>query len=523
MPLTNVLIVCWKSLGEMHLLHRIACMNVMVLPISFMISFGKRLYQLFYKNKSTWGKDMASKDWIFWKRRIVLESGFMMKRYFVFITVLAVILTFCGCVKTDPSIMGETKDEANNKTNSSLHGESNEADMDSRQELILAVIGSANNLYQDKVKIYNRAQEDVRITIKVYEDEDAFITELIAGKIPDLVDLSEAKVYGALKKKGLLENLKTYFAKDESIKEEDFLEKSMEFYANGDKLYAIPNGIRISAMMGDSKALGDRQKWSFEEYVVFVNNLSNRYAVTRVLTKQTMLRHFCLPYMNEFVDETAQSCDFKNNTFYVLLASAAIYSERELEDAEWPKVFEEMGSGEVSLIPIEIHDVTTYELWKGFFANTGRIIGFPAKEGNGVYLKPTFQALAMTSTGKNPNAAWDFTKFVLTSANNGYVAFPSYKPYFDEMLENARKTARRENTTGTASVGNLTVGMVNATLEEIDFLEKCLLEGTVVQNENEEVLQIIGDEAEAYFNGQKAPEQVADLIEKRLKLYLAEQ
>ena len=52
----RVLIVCWKSLGEMHALLRIASMIIMVLPIPFMIPFGKRLYQLFYENKSTWGK-----------------------------------------------------------------------------------------------------------------------------------------------------------------------------------------------------------------------------------------------------------------------------------------------------------------------------------------------------------------------------------------------------------------------------------------------------------------------------------
>lgn len=446
-----------------------------------------------------------------------------MKRCFAFVMVYAFILMLCGCMKTDSSIIGETRNGVSDETNTSLFGKNYEADTDTRPELVLAVIGSINNLYQDKVTIYNRAQEDVRIMIKVYEDEDAFITEMIAGKIPDLVDVNEAKVYGALEKKGLLENLKPYFAKDELIKEEDFLEKSMEFYSKGDELYAIPNGMRISAMMGDSKALGDRQKWSFEEYVDYVNHLPNRYAVTRVLTKQKMLRHFCLPYMNEFVDEATQRCDFKNNTFYMLLASAVIYSGQELEDAEWPKVFEEMGSGEVSLIPIEIYDITTYELWKGFFANQGRIIGFPAKEGNGVYLKPTFQAMAMTSTGKNKDAAWNFTKYVLTSANNGYVAFPSYKPYCDEMLENARKTARRGNKAGTASAGNLTVGTANATLEEIDFLEDCLREGTVVQNKNEEILQIIEDEAQAYFNGQKSPEQVANVIEKRLMLYLKEQ
>ena len=55
----RVLIVCWKSIGEMHAMLRISTMIVMVLPIPFIVPFGKRLYELYYENKSEWGKEIG--------------------------------------------------------------------------------------------------------------------------------------------------------------------------------------------------------------------------------------------------------------------------------------------------------------------------------------------------------------------------------------------------------------------------------------------------------------------------------
>ena len=46
---------------------------------------------------------------------------------------------------------------------------------------------------------------------------------------------------------------------------------------------------------------------------------------------------------------------------------------------------------------------------------------------------------------------------------------------------------------------------------------------TTVYSYNQSILEIISDEADAYFNGEKTAEQTASLIQSRVSLYVAEQ
>ena len=59
--------------------------------------------------------------------------------------------------------------------------------------------------------------------------------------------------------------------------------------------------------------------------------------------------------------------------------------------------------------------------------------------------------------------------------------------------------------------------------EEIEQLTDLLESAGTERNSDEQILKIIEEEAAVCFDGQKTPEQTAELIESRVANYLAEQ
>lgn len=396
-----------------------------------------------------------------------------------------------------------------------------EGERKEKKEISLAVVGG-KAIYQESVVNFNKSHDDVRIVFQDYDTVDLFVTDVIAGKIPDLVDLSEPEIYYALEKKGLLEDLRTYLAKDEEISENDFAKKSLEFYARDGKLYAFSYGMMISAMMGNRDYLEERDGWSFEEFRKFVEELPRPEMATKVLSKQQMLFVFCLQYLGHFVDEDEGKCNFQTEEFVELLKSANLFSQQEMTMAEMEGIFDEIQLGEIALVPVEIGDVGSYELWRTLFASKGKVIGYPAESGNGICLLPAGSALAITTGCEEKDIAWEFVKYLSTQKKDGFAVFPCYLPLFEETMDKARENADSKEPATQLSWGNGTMDILHASREEIDMLRDLLQSGSVSEGFHEAILRIVSEEAGAYFSGSKSAEQVAEIIQNRVQLYMAE-
>ena len=402
-----------------------------------------------------------------------------------------------------------------------LNVKKSEGNVEPKIELTLAVIGETV-FYQNDIFSYNKSQDEVKVVLRAYENADLFVTDVIAGNIPDLVDLSDSEVYSALEKKDLLEDLCGYLSMDGDLSKTDFLEKSLQFYEKDGKVYAVPYGLMISAMMGNEEYLGDREAWDFEEFREFIDTLPNPEMATKVLSKQQMLWYLCLQYLGHFVDEARGECDFKTKEFYALLECANLFSDQEMRMESVGGVFEEIRTGEIALVPIEMNDVESYELWRTLFSNQGRVIGFPAEEGQGICLLPTSNALAILSTGDHKDLAWDFLKFQMKQKKSGFSIFPSYQPFFEEMINEARKEADSKEPSMQFEIGGMTLDVPHASLAEIEMLQELIKIGSIASGGDGAILRIISEGASAFFDGDKSVEQAAELIQNRVKLYLVE-
>ena len=110
----------------------------------------------------------------------------------------------------------------------------------------------------------------------------------------------------------------------------------------------------------------------------------------------------------------------------------------------------------------------------------------------------------------------------MTQKKSGFSVFPSYKPFFEERINEARKEAASKEPSMQLEMVGMTLDVPHAGLAEIDMLQGLIEAGSISHGGDEMILRIITEEASAYFSGNNSVEQAAELIQNRVKLYLVE-
>ena len=219
--------------------------------------------------------------------------------------------------------------------------------------------------------------------------------------------------------------------------------------------------------------------------------------------------------LQEFVDFSELQCDFDNPLFCELLRDAAKCHYTEWEyDAYYRDVIDTdaiMGIARLMLmedyleltgeVPCSLPDQTV-EL---------TIKSLPSKDGQprvtmGLPLDSRF---AICSNSANKEGAWQFIEFLQTYEKEK--KSPLFSAQKDLLEESVRPGLRQ-------------IGKEDRECTEQDRENLlALIQGIEPEDSREEViLRIAREEAAAYFSGQKSAEQVAQVIQNRVELYLGE-
>ena len=145
------------------------------------------------------------------------------------------------------------------------------------------------------------------------------------------------------------------------------------------------------------------------------------------------------------------------------------------------------------------------------------------------------QAYAVTAKSKNKDGAWAFIESILTQEDNGryWNGFPVVRSKLDAMIEEAMKVEYYENENGemVAWEGGGSVGYEDGwsytyhttTQEEVDLVMGLIEAARPVSLDyGSEILNIISEEAEPFYKGQKSVDEVAGIIQSRIKIYVGE-
>lgn len=458
-------------------------------------------------------------------RKVVQSMRGMILRYLsTLLTVILFVAVTTGCSRNDIT------------TESSATTES------STTELTLATL-FVNPTLQKAVGDFNSSNNQYNIKIIDYSQFDTvddynigytkLATEIIAGKIPDIISLWPVLPVQRYIAMGLLEDLYPFLDADPEINRSDLIENVMMQSEIEGGFYRVFPGFSISTLVGSTSALGEEMGWTIEEFNDLL--MSNPHAdipMGTAFDQMAFLTQLATVNIEQFVNRSEGTCSFDSDEFVRLLEIASTLPAK----IDYMDEAGLIADGRQIMIESTLIDFRTIQVYKAMFASQIVFKGYPTVRGVG-HIIGLDNALAMTVACSDKQGAWEFLRLFLTEEYQrqtyaNYIHyFPSNQAAFNDLLELDMTPVYKIDSNGNEYevsqeyfLNNYTVETFSVTQDEADLIIALIDSASFLENSFDKViLGIIRDSVPAYFAGQSSSLETAKIIQNRVSIFLAEQ
>ena len=409
---------------------------------------------------------------------------------------------------------------------------------------------------QSIAKKFNLKHQDIKIDVKEYiggngrSDKDLLLTEILTGKIPDILDLggvgSTAPLpYPVLVQRGYLEDLWPYIENDPELGREGVVEAPLKAAEIDGGLYTVFSHANIISLVGAESVVGSRTSWSLADMLEIYGSMPEGSTILPYsYNRDSMFKTIFSMSLEDFVDREAGTCSFDSEEFRSALEFLRIVPESfDIEAAG--------GSDKVMLERVDRY-LHGYQMLENHWLVTpldiqeadacmglgGRAvhIGCPIKSGrSGNFFIPS-RALAMSSACQHKEEAWAFLRELLlpqyrdaeAMERAGYCTIringlPVNRPDYDLYIKSAvNGTLKRMWDRGGKVFGYPPAVLHASTQEDVDRFEELVNSIDFIQLYDQTLYNIVYEATGPYFAGHKTMDETIALVENRVDLYLGE-
>lgn len=386
---------------------------------------------------------------------------------------------------------------------------------------------------------FNKTNQEYRIEFKDYSNEEDPETkmnaDIIAGNVPDIISLDNIPINQYVAK-GLLEDLTPYMEKDSEVKSDALIPSVAEAMKTNDKFYFVSPGFGISTLIARTKDVGDKSGWTFDEMKALLEEKGDSARPFYSENKSEMLYSFLNTGINDFIDWTTGECSFDGQDFKSILEICNKGKNEETEyNEDSPSMPTLIKEGKVLFSDGWI-DVESVEMYEKMFGEDITFIGYPNKDKQGSYFNFN-STMGIYSKSDVKEGAWEFIRSFMTKeyqgkqVGNGMMnGNPTRQDAFDMMMKAKTTTEKYTDEFGQeiqpldSSWGwdDLEVKIVPLTDKEAQMYKDLINNTKKSGGYNNALMEIITEEAKAYFAGEKSLDETADIIQNRIKTYVNE-
>ena len=431
------------------------------------------------------------------------------------------------------TMMGTTWDESGSKV--VIYKKVDPSTITDKETITVGAMYVDDNVKKAAIA-FNKKNNKYQIEFKDYSNEEDPQTkmnaDIIAGNVPDILCLSGLSVDQYVEK-GILEDLTSYYEKDSDVSADDMIPSVAKAMQIDGKYYYIAPGFYVNTLVGAAKTVGTEPGWTMDDLKkVLDENKDARPFYSE--NKNDNLYNFIFMNISDYVDWSTGECTFDGQDFKDILEICNRGTNEETDYSEdspsEPSLIKE---GKVLLTNGGSLDMESVELYEAMFNGDITFIGYPNKDKDGSYFSFENQ-LGIYSKSKNKDAAWEFLKTFLTkeyqgNRNNVY-GNPTRQDAFDMLVKSKTATEKYTDELGNeveplesgwgwddlnVDIGPLTDKQAQMYIDLVNNTDK-------TGEYNDEIGNIITEEAKAYFSGQKSLDETADVIQNRVKTYVNE-
>jgi len=401
-----------------------------------------------------------------------------------------------------------------------------------------------------KIIEFNKAHDDVRIVINDYSqyatDEDYYAglqklnTEILSGIVPDLFYLGDGisqEVYGA---KGILQDLWPLIDSDPELSRDDLMVHLFESISMDGKLYQIVDRFSIETVLGRQDVIGTADGWNLQALMAAYEAMPEGATIFGETTVKADMRYNCIEATsNNYVNWATQQCSFDTPEFIELLNFVNSFpAEFDYENYDWSFYMDEGQLLREKKQMLQRVYLSSFDQMQNYWVMCDGLpnyIGYPTSSGRGSSFQ-IYGGLAMSSSCKDQAAAWEFMRQYLTEEHqtSEYMwNFPtnrhSFEAYVKQVMTPTYITDPETGEQVEEPKGYYWYGEGDQlpyyamTQQQYDQFMALYEKTNSAAGYIEAINNIIREETEPFFAGEKTAEETAKLIQNRAGLYVFEQ
>lgn len=400
------------------------------------------------------------------------------------------------------------------------------------------------NLKQ-QIIAFNQSSDTYRINIVDYsmyntmEDYTQGVsrmnTDIISGEVPDILILGNDMPVDSYVSKGIFADLNTFLEKDEEVKKEDLLPNVLEALSYEGALYRIAPYFGVNTYAAKTTDVGEKQEWTMDEALEILKSKPEGTRLFSEMTSYGFVYSAMAICGERYVDWEKGECYFDGEEFKKILEYAATLPKEidysNMDDTYWNEWETQYLEGKTLVSPIYLSDYRDYAYAKqATFGEEITLVGFPVEEGRGASLN-VGNTMSISALSKNQDAAWEFVKYFFTEEYQDEMEYGL--PLRSSSL--AKREARAmEKTFYLDDEGNkveyddmyyingMEITAEPLTKEEAEMVTDYIKGLDQLGTYNEAINEILMEEVDGYFAGQRTADEVTDIIQSRVKIYINE-
>ena len=431
---------------------------------------------------------------------------------------------------------------------------------------------------------FNRASDTVRITLKDYskynnQDNEwtgavtQMNTDIITGNIPDLLLVDSTLPFQNYVAKGIFTDLYPLLDADEEISRDDLIASVLKACETNGKLTSIIPTYNIITLVGPAAAVGEKAGWTWEEFFAVLEKYPDADPAIAYMSRNDILSLALLMNGGEFIDQDTGTCHFDSDSFVNLLEYAATYPEEFDYDSMGGSEKDLFAQGRLLLTQAYIYDFSYIRDYVYTMNGSISFKGFPTADGTSGSAISANMQLAISEACPDKEAAWEFVKYFLSEEyqqeNNwtlplrtdvlqqrideamtprddyGYaVDMPIAKAevtveevIVEEAVSAESETVSTETVITDDGIADDDIAEVlpedewvdeddywnrALTQEEVDQIVDLINSTTTLYQYDEALMDIVLEEAEAFFAGTRSARDAAAILQNRAQTYISE-
>lgn len=420
-----------------------------------------------------------------------------------------------------------------------------EEDLAGRTVLTLATLGLDSDT-RAQILEFNRTSGTCRIAVRDYSEYNSpgdnaaglskLNTEILAGNLPDLLDVSDAIPLRQYAAKGLLEDLWPFI--DADMGRDALMERVFQAAAIDGKLFRVFPRFYIETAAGNSSDLGNMDGWTLDDLRAAMDKQDAGCSVLGPNeTKNSILEDMFADNLDHFVDWDAGTASFDSPEFKAVLEFCNTFpAQARSQVDESPYTW--IARGEQMLLPVSLGDLASLQIYRALFGGEAAFVGYPG--GNGGASFSVEGGMAMTASCRDKDGAWSFLRQTLLAESGRFAyGFPVNRANFEQSARESMEITYLKDENGDPIAGPdgepMTEGtsivvldtqpviLKPPTQEDYDLVMSLYERADAIAGRDENIWTIVQDGVGGYFAGDRTVEDAVKSIQSRAELYLNEQ